>query len=605
MILQALNEYYMRKDAHQSATADAGAPLAPEGFENKEIPFVIVLDASGALVQIEDTRSGEGKKKTAHSFLVPQAAKKSVNVAANLLWGNAEYVLGIPDRKKLEDNRSKGMETRYLGRLAEMHRAFIELVRTRLAGITHDPGVAAVLAFLADIDVDRLAEESAWPQIADKNPNVTFRLAGDASDMPVSSRPGVVALLRNSKPGEGTDASSGEAFCLVAGENDRIERLHPAIKGVWGAQTSGANIVSFNLDAFNSYGKQQGGNAPVGERASFAYTTALNHLLRKGSPQRLQVGDASTVSWAAEAIGFENDFAALFSGGGKDDPDRGVQAVRNLLEATKTGAYTPDDKSTRFFVLGLAPNAARIAVRFWHAGPVSEFAEHIAQYFADIRIGRPAYESEYLPLWRLLGSTALQGKTENVPPDLAGDTMRAVLTGLPYPAMLLQAAVRRCRAERSVTYPRAAVIKASLNRLFRQRNAKEITVSLDKSNTDPGYRLGRLFSALERIQAAAQHGINATIRDRYYGAASSSPSSVFPVLLRLKNHHLAKIEGGLATWYEKLLGEIISGLAAFPPHLTLLEQGLFAIGYYHQQQEFFSSKSKSTDESAATQEELQ
>lgn len=592
MILQALNEYYERKFAHQAEATDAGASIAPRGFENKEIPFVIVLDRSGALVQIEDTRSGDGKKKQGRSFLLPQSAKKSVNVSSSLLWGNAEYVLGIPDKKKLEDNRLKGTEARYRRRLVEMHDAFIHLIRARLASVVDDAGVAAVLTFLDEIDFERLAQEPVWPDVEGKNPNLTFRLAGDSSDMSVCARPAVVAALKNAQAAQKAEASES-GFCLVTGEPDRIERLHPAIKGVWDTQTSGANIVSFNLDAFNSYGKAQGDNAPVGEHAAFTYTTALNHLLRRGSSQRLQVGDTSAVFWAAGPSGFENDFSALFSGGGKNDPDRGIQAVRDLLEATKSGVYNKEDRNARFCVLGLAPNAARIAIRFWQVGPVKEFALHIAQHFADIEIEKPAYESGYLPLWRLLGSTALQGKSENVPPDLAGDTMRAILTGLPYPAMLLQAAVRRCRAEQEITYPRAAVIKASLNRLFRQRKAKELTMSLDKSNSDPGYRLGRLFAALERIQADAQPGIKATIRDRYYGAASSSPGSVFPVLLRLKNHHLAKLDKpGYIVRYEKLLGEIVDGISDFPAQLNLREQGLFAIGYYQQQQDFFSGKSK-------------
>lgn len=605
MILQALNDYYERKGKHQGEAAEAGAILAPPGFENKEIPFVIVVDKAGALVQIEDTGSGDGRARRSRSFLLPQGAKKSVNVAANLLWGNAEYVLGIPDQKKLQESQSKGKEARYAARLAEMHQAFIDLIRTRLATVLGDPGVSAVLGFLANIDTDRLAEEACWEELSNKNPNLTFRLAGDSADMPISSRPAVAAALRNVST---TKASGAEqfSFCPIAGELDQVERLHPAIKGVWGAQTSGANVVSFNLPAFNSYGKEQGNNAPVGQRAAFAYTTALNHLLRKGSPQRLQVGDASTVFWTDDGKGdFEDTFAALFSGGKKDDPDRGVQAVRNLLAATQTGVYRHDDANARFFVLGLAPNAARIAVRFWQVGPVRDFAEHIAQHFRDIRIDRPSFASEHVPLWPLLNATALQGKSENVPPDLAGDTMRAILAGLPYPAMLLQAAVRRCRAEQAVTYLRAAVIKASLSRLFRHRQQKELTVSLDKSNVDPGYRLGRLFSALERIQGVAQPGINATIRDRYYGAASSSPSSVFPVLLRLKNHHLSKLEGGSSTWFEKLLGEIVSGIESFPSHLSLQEQGLFAIGYYHQQQDFFTSKTKSVGEDAATQGKLQ
>jgi CRISPR-associated protein Csd1 len=585
MILQALNEYYERKQS--------SGELAPEGFERKEIPFVIVLDDSGGVRQIDDTRSGEGKKKQARSFLVPQAAKKSVNVAASLLWGNTEYVLGVPDPKKLEDSKKKGKESRYRERLEEMHSAFATLIENRLGGL-NDAGITAVLAFLSSPDMRRLEQEACWQEIQTTNPNITFRLNSDNPDTLVCMRPAVVEALQTS---DDEDGSGSKSFCSITGKDDRVQRLHPSIKGVWGAQTSGANIVSFNLPAFASYGKEQGANAQIGQRAAFNYTTVLNHLLSKGSPQCIRVGDASTVFWASRESTFVDSFAALFGPANADNPDRGVQAVRNLLDATRTGVYLPPDKDARFYVLGLAPNAARIAVRFWQEGPVSEFALNIARHFTDIEINKPAFESGYLSLFRLLNSTALQNRSENVPPDLAGDTMRAILAGLPYPAALLQTAVRRCRAEQSIPYVRAALIKACLNRLIRAQHlsAKEIDVTLDRSNTDPGYRLGRLFSALERVQSAAQPGINATIRDRYYGAASSSPSSVFPILLRLKNHHLAKLDGALATWYEKLFGEIFSGIETFPVHLSLQEQGLFAIGYYHQQQDFFANKSKPAD----------
>ncbi|MBS0456661.1 MAG: type I-C CRISPR-associated protein Cas8c/Csd1 [Proteobacteria bacterium] len=597
MILQALNDYYERKFAHQASATGSDLSIAPKGFENKEIPFVLVLDASGALVQIDDTRSGEGKTKRARSFLLPQGAKKSVNIAASLLWGNAEYVFGIPDQKKLEEKQKKGKEQDYRERLNEMHQAFIGLIHAELASVRDDEGVAAVLAFLASVDHERLAKEAAWAEIADKNPNLTFRLAGDGSDMPVCARPAVVAVLKTANAStSGNEGCADFGFCLVRGQPDRIARLHPAIKNVWGAQSSGANIVSFNLTPFNSHGMEQGANAPVGDIAAFNYTAALNHLLRKDSPQRLQVGDASTVFWAADASGFEDDFAAMFAASDKDDPDRGTQAVRNLLEATRTGVYMGKYPDARFCVLGLAPNAARTAIRFWQIGPVKQFARNIARHFRDIALDKPAYESSYPSLFRLMTSIALQNKAENVPPNLAGDTMRAILAGLPYPESLLQAAIRRCRAEQKVSYPRAALIKACLNR----STPKELTMSLDPNNNEPGYRLGRLFAALERIQNAAQPGINATIRDRYYGAASSSPSSVFPILLKLKNHHLSKLDNpGLAAWFEKILREIFSGLAGFPAHLSLPAQGLFAVGYYHQQQDFFRGKAADASDPAA------
>ena len=582
MILQALNEYYERKSA--------GGELAPDGFEWKEIPFVIVLEADGRLVQIDDTRRTEGKKKIARTFLVPQTVKRSAGVAANLLWDTPEYVLGV------------AREGGNAERVAEQHAAF----RARLdeLGQGVDAGLDAVNAFLDTLDIALLSADPLWSELV-TNPFISFRLSADTPGRLICQRPAVIGAIRSNVAAE----PKKKGFCLVRGEEDAITRLHPAIKGVWGAQTAGANIVSFNLDAFNSFGKTQNYNAPIGERAAFAYTTALNHLLRRDSPQRMQVGDASAVFWAADIRDsqFQTDFAALFGEHPKDNPDGSTQAVRNLYRATASGVYNESDAEARFCVLGLAPNAARIAPRFWYVSSVRELALHIRQHFDDLDLVKPAFESPYLSQYRLLGSIALQGKTENVPPNLAGDAMRAILAGTPYPAALLQAALRRIRAEQTVNYPRAAILKASLNRLIRHQrlDAKELSVGLDKSNNDPGYRLGRMFAVLERIQSIAQPGINATIRERYYGAASTSPASVLPLLVKLKNHHLAKFDSpGLALWYEKLLGEIVDGLSRAPARLNLSEQSMFAIGYYHQQQDFYAPKN-GTEAVAATDTPIQ
>lgn len=567
MILQALCEYYGRKPE-----------LPALGFEEKEIPFLIVVDEQGRFVQLEDNREGEGKKKMPKRFFVPQAVKRTVGIAANVLWDNSSYVLGVDAKGKPE-------------RLKEQTCAFEQAIRN--LGLMDDVGVDAVLAFLGSQEEKAKALEAAeqWPEILEKGANLAFKLAGHAEL--VCQRETVrIALTRRL-----TEANADPTVCLVSGEEDAPERLHPPIKGVWGGQPTGANIVSFNLDAFNSWGKSQGDNAPIGKRAAFAYTTALNHLLAKDSKQRLQVGDASTVFWAAQANPLEDLLADLFSEPPKDDPDRNTRAVESLFKAPKTGALALEDDDTTFYVLGLAPNAARIAVRFWHVAMVGELAGHIKQHFRDLQIIHAPHEKPYLSLFRLLVCTATQGKAENIPPNLAGDFMKSILAGTPYPQTLLQAAIRRIRAERDITYPRAALVKACLNRLTRYStpdNPKELTVALDDTQTNIGYRLGRLFAVLEKIQEEANPGINATIRDRYYGAASSTPVTVFQTLMRLKNHHLAKLENrGRAVNLERLIGEIVDGIDAFPPILTLADQGRFTIGYYHQRQALFTKTDKS------------
>ena len=576
MILQELVRYYDRK----SRDADPAQRLPSLGLEDKDIPFVIELAADGGVVQLRDTRALEGKKLRAQSFLVPQGVKKTSGVAANLLWDSAAYVMGL-------DKARKGK--------AEVtpHAAF----RARLAALPEaaqaDAGLRAVIAALDRADWSVLHAHPAWAEIQETNPVMSFQLTGDI-DL-VCQRPAVAAAALPV-----VDAEARSGLCLVEGVTAPIQRLHSAIKGVWGAQSSGANIVSFNARSFESYGKtdRQGENAPVGERAAFAYTTALNHLLAKDSRNRVQVGDASTVFWADAPSQFDGEFTlADFFGETKDDPDRGVRAVQALHQALASGQLPVGERGAQFFVLGLAPNAARISVRFWLRAPLSELAPRILQHFADLKVVR-RYDSDPVTpsLFRLLSSLALLGKLDNVPPRLAGEWMRAILEGQPYPATLLNATVIRCKAEQEVTTLRAAVLKAWLNRDHRRANPEVpanhqyFKEELDMQQTDAPYLLGRLFAVLERIQQQAQPGINATIRDRYYGAASTTPVLVFTTLLRLKNAHLKKLSDGQTSYFERLIGEIMLPLSDFPRQLALPQQARFALGYYHQRQAFYTRK---------------
>lgn len=588
MILQALNEYYQRKQA----SPDAADHLPAFGLEEKGIPFIIELDANGALVNIADTQEFVGKKKVAQRFLVPKGVKKTSGVSANLLWDTAEYVIGVDTKGKAD-------------RVKEQHAAFIKRITELPARYQAEPGIKAILRFMATLDLTRMEALGVWEEIKTTNPYMSFRLNGDAQL--ICQRLGLTSAEEDE---EGATVING--VCLVTGDETPIERLHPSIKGVWGAQSSGANIVSYNADAFRSYGKEQGDNAAVGKQAAFAYTTALNHLLASGSRQRVQVGDTSTVLWAEKEHDLEKLVADLFGEPPKDDPDRGTEALKALYQAARSGKFVKGQAEDKFNVLGLAPNAARISIRFFETASAQDLAKRIEQHFDDLKVVHGPHGSDYLSLFRILTSIAVQGKAENIPPNLGGDIMRAIVEGLPYPSTLLTLAVHRCRSEQAkrdpkgyqnVSFTRAAVIKACLNRTIRRTNQTanqpqpEFTPMLDPTNTNNAYRLGRLFAALEKTQEDASPGINATIRDRYYGAASSTPASVFSTLLRLKNHHIGKLHPGQAVNREKLIGEIMNGLDRFPGHLPLPEQARFALGYYHQRQAFFTKTDKQTDPS--------
>ncbi len=576
MILQALCDYYRRQQEE----------LPPPGFERKAIPFVIVLDRDGRFVDIEDTRDGNDKRDKGRLCVVPQGVKRTSGVAANLLWDGLGYVLGVVsetraaklDATKLQKERE---------RTGEAHRAFIQRIRDAFPAPIDDEGVRAALAFLERGDFSVVFAHPLWPELKKTTESLSFRLDGELQL--ICQREAVRQAVMVAEQ----DTATVRNRCLVSGNLDVIARLHPAIKGVRNAQSSGANLFSFNFPAACSHGKEQGQNAPVGEYAAFAYTTALNHLLRADSRQKLLVGEDTFVFWAEKPDPAEELFAAWLQPD-PDDPARGVEAIKALYEAPKTGVRPLDEDETRFFVLGLAPNNARLAVRLWSVSTVRELAANIRQHFDDLAIVRSPRDLEYLSLWRLLVATAAQGKSENIPPLLAGEVLRAILAGTPYPQTLLVAALQRIRAEQgAVNYVRAALIKAVLVRNARFSPAKqEVKVSLDPQNPNVGYRLGRLFAALERAQALASGDLNATIRDRFYGAASATPVTVFPYLLnKLAPHHLNKLATGQKIWLENLIGQILEAVTQFPAHLNLDDQGRFAIGYYHQRQDFFTKKS--------------
>ena len=580
MILHALTRYYQRK-----AASDGN--VAPEGFENKEIPFVIVLDKAGKFIQLEDTREQQGKKKIGRKFLVPKglgrAGSKSYEVS-NTLWDHYGYVLAHP---KEDDEKSDILAQ-------NQHKSFIAKVEELKQVLPDDAGIQAVSAFLAQADeVAKVRLAEGWQECAKiKGCNLSFRLVDESVALVCQSK-AVQAYLAAAK----AEVSDGiqEGICLVTGKKTTIARLHNAVKGV---NAKPSPFTSVNLAAFESYGKQQGFIFPVGEQTMFEYTTALNMLL--DGENRFRIGEVSVVCWSEKPTPLESKVALRINGGGKDNPDAHIDEVKALYKSLHNGKYMEPNGKDKFYLLGLSPNSARIVVRFWHETTVAALSENIARWYDDLQIvrGEKSIYPEFMPLMRLLCGLVLDGKAENLPPDLIANVTQSALANRPLPVGLLQIALRRNKAEQKITYGRAALIKAYLNRAIRSgslKNTKELSMSLDRERNDIGYVLGRLFAVLEKTQSEANPSLNATIGDRYFGSASSTPIAVFGTLMRLSPHHLSKLEyEGRAVHLKWEIGQILDKCQKFPNHLNLEQQGLFAIGYYHETQFLFTKDALKT-----------
>lgn len=580
MILHALTRYYQRK-----AASDGN--VAPEGFENKEIPFVIVLDKAGKFIQLEDTREQQGKKKIGRKFLVPKglgrAGSKSYEVS-NILWDHYGYVLAHP---KEDDEKSDILAQ-------NQHKSFIAKVDELKQALPDDVGIQAVSAFLAQADeVAKVRLAEGWQECAKiKGCNLSFRLVDEPVALVCQSK-AVQAYLAAAK----AEVSDGiqEGICLVTGKKTTIARLHNAVKGV---NAKPSPFTSVNLAAFESYGKQQGFIFPVGEQTMFEYTTALNMLL--DGENRFRIGEVSVVCWSEKPTPLESKVALRINGGGKDNPDAHIDEVKALYKSLHNGKYMEPNGKDKFYLLGLSPNSARIVVRFWHETTVAALSENIARWYDDLQIvrGEKSIYPEFMPLMRLLCGLVLDGKAENLPPDLIANVTQSALANRPLPVGLLQIALRRNKAEQKITYGRAALIKAYLNRAIRSgslKNTKELSMSLDRERNDIGYVLGRLFAVLEKTQSEANPSLNATIGDRYFGSASSTPIAVFGTLMRLSPHHLSKLEyEGRAVHLKWEIGQILDKCQKFPNHLNLEQQGLFAIGYYHETQFLFTKDALKT-----------
>lgn len=573
-ILQALDRYYDRMEAR-------GEVVRP-GWSTEPIGLVLELAEDGGLVTAIPWRDDRGKPRVER---VPKWFSRSgTGSRPNFLWDNAAYVLGLSNKDP--------------GKTGRDHAAFKELHLRELEEET-DPGLAALYRFLGWWQPALLAVHGIDEKLLGSN--IAFRLRGETRLL--HDRP--AALLHVDRL-RATASAGEEGFCLVRGARLPLVRLHPKIKGIDGAASAEIPLVSFNNDAFTSYGKDQGFNAPTSEEAAFRYGAALNALLARGGRNRMRIADATVAFWAdvstLDAKAAEENAAAaedLFAyemgetelpPGAEDVAQAGSvrEALRKLAETRAEQGVRPDLlDGVAFHVLGLAPNAARVTVRFWLSGSFAQFTAALDRHAQAIAIEPAPWGTRRPRLqYLLLKTTALREKFENIPPGLAAEIARAVLSGAPYPRAWLAAAIMRLRAgDDPARGWHAAAIKACL--LSRSPRENPVPTGLDRDNPDQAYQLGRLFAVLQAAQFAALGRVNATIADRYYSAASATPALVFGTLMRGAQKHISDAtKRGRGFWIERRLQEILSHLSStLPRTLRLEEQGRFAIGYYHERAE--------------------
>ena len=574
MILQALMRHY--EDLLRRG--DIAAP----GWASARISFALCLRANGELAQVVPTmQTVETGKKTVlqpQVFPLPAAVKRASNIASNFLWDNSTYLLGVDQKGRPQRSRD------CFAAAAAMHHAVLDGIDSPVARV--------ILAFFDTWQPEQAAEH---PALAGQFEEVT---AGANLLFWVDGRyPQEDAAIREAwqKYRENSDSDAVKMQCLVTGREDEITATHPAIKGVRDAQPSGAALVSFNAPAFCSYGREQNYNAPVGKYAAFSYTAALNHLLADRNNVQF-IGDTTVVCWAEGADpAYPDFFTAAMTGGtaeGLSDND-----LRAALKRLAQGLPCEDlgiDPERPFYILGLAPNAARLSVRFFLRDSFGKLMENVNAHYERLEIQKPSFAKPgVLPLWGLLRETVNLNSRDKAPsPAMAGATARAIFSGGQYPASLLEAVMLRIRAERDITWGRAAILKAYYTRNPNDDCPKEVlTVSLNEASTNSAYTLGRLFSIYEAVQRSANPGINATIKDKYFNSAAAMPASIFPVLNNLYQKHLRKLDAGMRVYYDKQVSALKGVLGeSYPARMTLAQQGSFDLGYYHQTQKRYMKK---------------
>ena len=580
MILNALVDYY-------ETLAKQGKAARP-GWGNAKVSFALELGGGGELLRVAplSSPSPDGKKSVPQTIILPLQFKRSgSNAPSYFLCDNAQYCLGIENGKVTEKSK-------------RCFRIFREYHNSMLNNANSMPS-QTFLKFINQWNPDDALENPVIQEnliLIMSGGNFVFRIASTHEYIQNESE--VIEIWNNIQNLQGEKAIPG--ICLVTGKRAEIARIHNSVKGIQTSTLSpnGWTLVGFDKEAFCSYGKEHSFNAPVGKYAAFAYTTALNTLLADRDHVR-RFGDATVVFWAEDAEpAYQTALADFLDGGGKKITNDELKSCMEALSSGKAPYFDGVElrPENPFYILALSPNAARLSVRFFLRSSFGDFVKNVHRHYEDINIvGDNRSKFENIPLWALLRETVnMNSKNKDASPEMAGDALRAILSGGSYPSTLYQQTQLRIRAEREITRGRAGIIKAYLTRMQNNEKYREaLTVELNENTDYQPYILGRLFSVLEGIQQAANPGINTTIKDKYFTSACATPAVVFPTLLNLAQKHLRKLDGGLRVHYAKQLSELTGRITeTYPAHHSLYDQGVFQLGYYHQTQKRFEKKDK-------------
>ncbi len=586
MILQALTQYY-------EDLLRLGKINRP-GWSKQKLNYSLLLSEEGELLQLlhlqQEVQRGNKTVLGPQEMWVPSPVKRSSGIRPNFLCDTSSYLLGVD---------GKGKADRSIDCFAASKALHLQLLKE-----VDSPVARAIVRFFEHWDPSQAASHPAlqedWEELL-KGGNLTFSL----DKLFAAQDPAIAdAWTRHY---EDSSAEAEPIRCLVTGQTGTLARLHPSIKGVAGAQSSGASLVSFNDSAFCSFEHKQGANAPVSNYAAFAYTTALNTLLADRN-RVSRVGDTTILCWAA---GGESAYQDCFLMSIFNDSYTENDILNTLHHLSKGESIQWDDTrlspDTRFYVLGLAPNAARLSVRFFWQNSFGALARNLERHYQRLEIIRPSFDKfPTLPIWRLVLETVRKappgGRAPELHPRLAGDLLLAVLNDTLYPATLLNGVELRIRAERSVSRGQAAILKAYYTKYLEQFQPdspmkEALTVELNEQTNYLPYLLGRLFAVLEGLQQSANPGINTTIKDRYFNSASATPAIVFPQLINLAQKHLNKLDGSLAVYYDKQITELSSRITqTLPTRMSLAEQSAFQLGYYHEAQRRYTAKAKKEEQ---------